>query len=410
MVVDDEEKANILNTFFSTVFTVENEMLGEIPRNNENPILRVTNLTQEEVRNRLNKIKIDKSPGPDGIHPRVLRELSNPVPFCTSFHRGISDGTVVIINGSILPTADRLAVNFQCGPCDTDDIAFHFNPRFDQKTVVCNTMQNKNWGTEEVKSELPFYWGLPFELRILVTSLNYKVSVNGLHYLEYRHRISLQRVNTLIIGGPLCLTSVEIQPQGPPPCNPCPFHIDLNFCGGIAFHFNPRFNEKTIVRNSMLNNSWGKEELELHCGGFCFAPGQSFVIEIICEHHHFRVNVNGNHVCNFNYRVPNLQQINSLGIGGDVVLQHVQQTLLQGRYEWRIQHQWGGTALTVALSPARHTDCTRTTSVCGTCFYTDRLTLMGLCNPCAPTNTEMSPCLAHGDTVRKKSMTSAQMH
>ncbi|CAJ0964212.1 unnamed protein product [Ranitomeya imitator] len=77
MVVDDKEKANILNTFFSTVFTVENEMLGEIPRNNENPILRVTNLTQEEVRNRLNKIKIDKSPGPDGIHPRVLRELSN---------------------------------------------------------------------------------------------------------------------------------------------------------------------------------------------------------------------------------------------------------------------------------------------------------------------------------------------
>ncbi|CAJ0958837.1 unnamed protein product [Ranitomeya imitator] len=75
MVVDDEEKANILNTFFSTVFTVENEMLGEIPRNNENPILRVTNLTQQEVRNRLNKIKIDKSPGPDGIHPRVLREL-----------------------------------------------------------------------------------------------------------------------------------------------------------------------------------------------------------------------------------------------------------------------------------------------------------------------------------------------
>ncbi|CAJ0923047.1 unnamed protein product [Ranitomeya imitator] len=76
MVVDDEEKANILNTFFSTVFTVENEMLGEIPRNNENPILRVTNLTQEEVRDRLNKIKIDKSPGPDGIHPRVLRELT----------------------------------------------------------------------------------------------------------------------------------------------------------------------------------------------------------------------------------------------------------------------------------------------------------------------------------------------
>ncbi|CAJ0929854.1 unnamed protein product [Ranitomeya imitator] len=44
---------------------------------------------------------------------------------------------------------------------------------------------------------------------------------------------------------------------------------------------------------------------------------------------------------------------------------HRNQTLLQGRYEWWLQHQWGGTALIVALSPARHTGCTRTTSVCG---------------------------------------------
>ncbi|CAJ0916312.1 unnamed protein product, partial [Ranitomeya imitator] len=96
MVVDDEEKANILNTFFSTVFTVENEMLGEIPRNNENPILRVTNLTQEEVRNRLNKIKIDKSLGPDGIHPRVLRELSNVIdkPLFLIFSDSIATGSV----------------------------------------------------------------------------------------------------------------------------------------------------------------------------------------------------------------------------------------------------------------------------------------------------------------------------
>ncbi|CAI9610147.1 unnamed protein product, partial [Staurois parvus] len=102
------------------------------------------------------------------------------------------------------------------------------------------------------------------------------------------------------------------------------FHVNLRFSGGIAFHFNPRFDENTIVRNSKLNNScWGKEERQMPCG-MCFSAGQSFVIEIVCEHHAFRVNVNGNHVCNYNHRVPHLNQINTLQIEGDVVLQHVQ--------------------------------------------------------------------------------------
>ncbi|CAJ0946788.1 unnamed protein product [Ranitomeya imitator] len=39
-------------------------------------------------------------------------------------------------------------------------------------------------------------------------------------------------------------------------------------------------------------------------------------------------------------------------------------TLLGRRDEFRRQHHAGGTALTVALSPAWHTDCTRTASVC----------------------------------------------
>ncbi|KAM4048689.1 galectin-9-like isoform 2-T2 [Anomaloglossus baeobatrachus] len=299
-----------------------------------------------------------------------------PVPFSTHFHSGVNDGTVVVVAGSIPHSADRFSVNFQCGHGDNDDIAFHFNPRFDEKLVVCNTMEHKNWGKEERKKELPFHHGQQFEIRILVTSCDYKVSVNRNHFVEYHHRLPLHRVNTLTVKGSVCLTSVETQAQGcgfpqppfpgghmqnPPPFNPgqCPpasyaipfqtkihgglfpskvivirgavaahhpqrFHINLNFCGGIAFHFNPRFKENTIVRNSKLNNSWGTEERQLPCGGLCFTPGQSFVIEIVCEHHHFRVNVNGSHVCNFNHRVSNLQQIDSLQVEGDVVLHHVQ--------------------------------------------------------------------------------------
>ncbi|XP_063809739.1 galectin-9-like isoform X1 [Pseudophryne corroboree] len=293
-----------------------------------------------------------------------------PVPFSTHFHNGISDGTLVVISGTVLPSGDRFAVNFQCGTGGNDDIAFHFNPRFDGGIVVCNTKEHQNWGKEENKRELPFHRGHAFEIRFLVSSHDYKVSVNRNHLLEYHHRVPIHRVNTLAISGCVSLTNVDIQAPGggfaagqmynpnqfPPgqyqaanyaipyqtniygglfpnkvivirgavAGHPKRFHVNLKYGGGIALHFNPRFDEHVIVRNSQLNNSWGQEERQMPSCGMCFSPGQSFVIEIICEHHCFKVNVNGNHVCSFNHRMPNLQQIDTLQIEGDVVLQNVQ--------------------------------------------------------------------------------------
>ncbi|XP_056416090.1 galectin-9C-like [Hyla sarda] len=297
----------------------------------------------------------------------ATNQLHRPVPFSTHLQSGIHDGTLIVVCGAVLQSGDRWDMNFKCGPGEKDDIALHFNPRSDGEYVVCNTFEHELWGEELKKQEMPFHRGQPFEIRILVTDHEYKVSVNRNHFLEYPHRIPLHRVNTLEINGCISLTSVEIQGQGPayPPQpgysplfapdaeyytipyqtkidgglfpskvivirgavsanNPKRFHVNLSFGKEIAFHFNPRFNEDTIVRNSHLNNQWGCEERQLPSSGMCFAPGQSFVIEIVCEHHHFRVNVNGNHVCNYNHRVPHLQQIDTLEITGDVVLQHVQ--------------------------------------------------------------------------------------
>lgn len=43
----------------------------------------------------------------------------------------------------------------------------------------------------------------------------------------------------------------------------------------VAFHFNPRFNEQTVVRNSNINGVWGPEE---RGGGFPFVPGGRFEV------------------------------------------------------------------------------------------------------------------------------------
>ena len=72
----------VLNLFFSSVFTRES---GGFSNQNCNvyphDTLQVAPswLTEDRIRNRLEKLTINKSPGPDVLHPRVLRVLSQVI-------------------------------------------------------------------------------------------------------------------------------------------------------------------------------------------------------------------------------------------------------------------------------------------------------------------------------------------
>ncbi|CAJ0918159.1 unnamed protein product [Ranitomeya imitator] len=79
------------------------------------------------------------------------------------------------------------------------------------------------------------------------------------------------------------------------------------------------------------------------------------------------------------------------------------QTLLGRKNEFWIQHPKQRTALnssdvscTVRVVPSRHTDSIRV----AVHVYTDALTLMGPCDACAPTNTDMSQCFPNGHTFK----------
>ena len=73
---DDTEKANIFAEYFSSVFTKENPMnattLPQITIETPMPNMHIPNeMVTQTIRNQ----KINKSPGPDGIHSRILVEL-----------------------------------------------------------------------------------------------------------------------------------------------------------------------------------------------------------------------------------------------------------------------------------------------------------------------------------------------
>ncbi|KAM7066987.1 galectin-9 isoform 2-T2 [Molossus nigricans] len=311
----------------------------------------------------------------------------NPiVPFSGTIQGGLQDGLQITVSGTVLQShGSRFAVNFQIGHSDSD-IAFHFNPRFeDGGYVVCNTRQRGGWGSEERKMENPFQMGIPFEIRFLVQSSQFQVMVNGNFFTQYAHRVPFHRVDTISVTGSVRLYHISFQPPGFWPANPAPvtqtvihtvqsapgqmfpnpvipsvmyssptypmpfftsipgglypsksiivsgtilpsaqrFHINL--CSGkdIAFHLNPRFDEYAVVRNTKINDLWGAEERGLN-RKMPFVQGQSFLVWIMCEGQYFTVAVDGQHLCNYYHRLKNLPAINSLEVAGDVQLTHVQ--------------------------------------------------------------------------------------
>ena len=75
---NDTEKAEIFGRYFSSVFTSEpdTDKMPFFQKLNFEEELNNINITKEIVLKKLKKIKVNKSPGPDKLHPRVLREVS----------------------------------------------------------------------------------------------------------------------------------------------------------------------------------------------------------------------------------------------------------------------------------------------------------------------------------------------
>lgn len=95
----DQEASEMLNDYFVSVFTKENNK--EIPESelifdHNIEALQMIDINENIVLEKLSKIKTSKSPGPDGIHPKLLFELRNELsgPLTKLFQKSIKLGQV----------------------------------------------------------------------------------------------------------------------------------------------------------------------------------------------------------------------------------------------------------------------------------------------------------------------------
>lgn len=97
------------------------------------------------------------------------------------------------------------------------------------------------------------------------------------------------------------------------------FAINLETGNGIAFHFNPRLFSKSVVRNSLFGGAWGEEE---KTNTIPFKENNSYGIEINVDNEKYCVVVEGNHLCDFQHRVP-FTEVEAITVKGDIEVQDI---------------------------------------------------------------------------------------
>ncbi|XP_028834104.1 galectin-3b [Denticeps clupeoides] len=144
--------------------------------------------------------------------PQFVPQQPLTVPYVMNLPNGCQDKMLITITGQVKPNANVFAINLTKG----NDIAFHFNPRFNHEgknVIVRNAMVGTVWGAEERESSsFPFAPGRNFEIKILCTPNEFKVAVDKSHLLEFKHRIKdLTAIKGLGIYNDVTLTSVFIE-------------------------------------------------------------------------------------------------------------------------------------------------------------------------------------------------------
>ncbi|XP_010145755.1 PREDICTED: galectin-related protein A-like [Eurypyga helias] len=98
-------------------------------------------------------------------------------------------------------------------------------------------------------------------------------------------------------------------------CDP----VDANKDVGLLFSVN--FSDKSIIRNARVAGKWGREEKTIPY--FPFTAGDTFKMELLCEHQQIRVLLDGRQLCDFTHRIQPLNLVKALQISGDIKLTKV---------------------------------------------------------------------------------------
>ncbi|XP_063788486.1 grifin [Pseudophryne corroboree] len=129
--------------------------------------------------------------------------------FEASYPQGFCPGWSVIVKGETSSSENDFEINFLTD--SGDQIAFHFNPRFSESSIVCNSFLSSHWGQEERTDSFPIEANEPFQIEIYSDRENFQVYVDDSKIIQYRHRMKqFPAITKVQVLNDITVSSVEI--------------------------------------------------------------------------------------------------------------------------------------------------------------------------------------------------------
>jgi hypothetical protein len=275
-----------------------------------------------------------------------FKDKQMPMPYLSRLQGSIKPGQCIFLKGAVTGST-RFDVTLNAGPnvagAARDDIGLCLSARIDEGKFVMNSFKNGEWGKEE-KHKLSLKQGDDFDIRIRALEDAFEIWCNGKEVTKFDYRLALKKVNHIYLVGEMDLNRcawegryypVPFQTALPPGAvapgkrlyiaaaldkKAEQFSISLKCVNDAIFHFNPRFKDKKVIRNTCRGGTW--DDVEEKDGEFPFSKDKAFDVAIDCEPEQYRVYVDGEEFCTYAHRLPPASADNMV-IEGDVEIQGI---------------------------------------------------------------------------------------
>ncbi|KAM6972548.1 lectin, galactoside-binding, soluble, 2b [Aplochiton taeniatus] len=111
---------------------------------------------------------------------------------------------------TVLPNSDASTFAINLGH-DSDNFALHFNPRFHNGTIVCNSLSGGTWGDEQQEGCQPFQAGAENKVTVNFNMDQFHIKLPDGNTIYFPNRLGEVKYNHFDISGDARIIAIKIK-------------------------------------------------------------------------------------------------------------------------------------------------------------------------------------------------------